>query len=88
MPLDSIIWDLEDDPHGNVRHCADHGITKAEVEQVFQNATDADVSRSSGLPVVFGDTGAGRHVMVVFERVNEHTIYPITAYEVPRRQRP
>ena len=22
MPFDSIIWDLDDDPEGNVQHCA------------------------------------------------------------------
>jgi DNA-binding XRE family transcriptional regulator len=33
---DAIIWDLEDDPNGNVQHCADHGITKDEVEEVLQ----------------------------------------------------
>jgi len=48
MPFDSIIWDLDDDPDGNVQHCADHGITKEEVEEVLENATDADISRSSG----------------------------------------
>ena len=25
MPFDSIIWDLDDDPEGNVQHCAEHG---------------------------------------------------------------
>ena len=58
------------------------------MEEVFQNATDADVSRSSGRPVVFGDTRAGRHLMVVYEEIDADTVYPITAYEVPRRQRP
>ena len=52
MPFDAIIWDLDDDPEGNVHHCAEHGVTKEEVEEVFQNATDADISRSSGRPVV------------------------------------
>ncbi len=56
MPFDSIIWDLDDDPHGNVHHCAEHGVTKEEVEEVFQNATDADISASTGRTVVFGDT--------------------------------
>ena len=28
MPFDSIIWDLDDDPDGNVQHCAEHGVTK------------------------------------------------------------
>lgn len=49
MAFDSILWDLDDDPEGNVQHCAQHGVTKEEVEEVFQNATDADVSQSSGL---------------------------------------
>jgi len=85
MPFDSIIWDLDDDPDGNVWHCAEHDVTKEEVEEIFQNATDADISRSSGRPVVFGDTSTGRHLMVVYESVDEETVYPITAYDVPRR---
>jgi hypothetical protein len=88
MPLDTIIWDLDDDPDGNVHHCAEHAVTKEEVEEALQNATDVDVSRSSGRPVVFGDTSAGRHLMVVYERIDPHTVYPVTAYDVPRRQRP
>jgi uncharacterized DUF497 family protein len=72
---------------GNVQHCAEHGITKEEVEEVFENATDADVSQSSGRPVVFGDTSSGRHLMVVFDEIDADTAYPVTAYEVPRRQR-
>ena len=88
MRFNSIIWDIDDDPDGNVQHCAEHGVTKEEVEEVFQNATDADVSRSSGRPVVFGDTDAGRHLMVVYEEIDEDSVYPITAYEVPARQEP
>ncbi|MFI5460406.1 MAG: hypothetical protein ACHRXM_33740 [Isosphaerales bacterium] len=88
MPFDSIIWDLDDDPDGNVQHCAEHGVTREEVEEVFQNATDADISRSSGRPVVFGDTSTGRHLMVVYEEIDADTVYPVTAYDVPRRQRP
>jgi hypothetical protein len=54
MPFDAILWDLEDDPDGNVQHCAEHDVSQDEVEDVLQNATDADISRSSGRPVVFG----------------------------------
>ena len=88
MPFTSILWDLDDDPDGNVRHCADHGVTREEVEDVLANPTDADVSRSSGNPVAFGDTRGGRHLMVVYEGVDANTAYPITAYDVPRRRRP
>jgi len=87
MSFDSIIWDLDDDPEGNVQHCAEHGVSKEEVEEVFDSASDEDISRSSGRPVVFGDTRAGRHLMVVYEDVDEDTVYPVTAYEVPRRRK-
>ena len=45
-------------------------------------------SVGSGRPVVFGLTNAGRHLMVVFEIVDDSTVYPITAYEVSQRQSP
>jgi len=64
MRFDSILWDLDDDPDGNVQHCAGHGVTKEEVEEVLQDAEDGDVSRSSGRPVVFGSTRMGRYLMV------------------------
>ena len=88
MPFNSIIWDLDDDPDGNVQHCAEHGVSKEEVEEVFDAVSDEDISRSSGRPVVFGDTRDGRHLMIVYEAVDEDTIYPVTAFEVPSRQRP
>ena len=68
-----------------MQHCAEHDVTKEEVEEVLQHPGDADVSRSSGRPVVFGDTNAGRHLMVVYETIEPHVVYPITAYEVPQR---
>jgi uncharacterized DUF497 family protein len=87
MRFDLIIWDLDDDPDGNVEHCNEHSITKEEVEEVFENVTDEDTSHSSGRPVVFGDTATGRHLMVVYEQIDADTVYPVTAYDVPRRQR-
>lgn len=85
MPCGSIVWDLDDDPDGNVQHCAQDGVSKEEVEEVFDSPTDADVSRSTGRPVVLGDTSTGRHLMVVFEEIDQDTVYPVTAYDVPRR---
>jgi hypothetical protein len=88
MPYEAAIWDMDDDPEGNVIHCAEHGVTKDEFEEVLVNAKDFDVSQSSGYPVAFGDTSTGKHLMVVFEEIDDTTVYPITAYEVPRRSRP
>jgi uncharacterized DUF497 family protein len=84
MNVDAILWDQDDDPHGNVQHIARHNLTKEEVEHVFENPSGTDISRSSGRPVVFGETGTGRYVMVAFEWVDATTVYPITAYDVPR----
>jgi Domain of unknown function (DUF4258) len=88
MSFGSIIWDLDDDPEGIVQHCAEHDITKDEVEEVLQNPTDSDNSLSSGRPVVFGVTSTGRHIMVVYEVIDADTAYSVTAYEVPRRHQP
>ncbi len=70
-----------------MQHCGEHSVTKEEVEEIFDNPTDEDISHSSGRPVIFGDTTAGRHLMVVYEQIDPDTVYPVTAYEVPRRQR-
>ena len=88
MRFHSILWDMDDDPDGNVQHCAAHGIAKEEVEEAIENATDTDISRSSGRPVLFGETNTGRHLMVVYEEADDDTIYPVTAYDVPRRRHP
>lgn len=83
----SIIWDVDDDPRGNVVHIAEHGLTKDDVEDVFENPAGTDKSRTSGRPVVFGDTRTGRHIMVVYEVIDTSTVYPVTAFDVPKRGR-
>jgi hypothetical protein len=85
-----VIWDLEDDPDGNVAHVAEHGLTPEEVDEVLQDpANETDFSNSSGYPVTFGWTPTGRHIMVVWEEVDDDpwTVRPITAYDVPERRK-
>lgn len=82
MPYREIIWDLDDDPEGNVAHIAEHGLSKDEVAEVLTAAEDQDVSRSSGRPIVFGTTDTGREIAVVFDEIDEFTVYPVTAYDV------
>lgn len=88
MIFHSILWDLDDDPDGNVQHCAEHGVTKEGIEQAIENCIDEDVSRSSGRPVLFGEMNSGRHLMIAYEEIDEDTIYPVTAYDVPRKRKP
>jgi hypothetical protein len=68
-----VIWDLDDDPEGNVVHLAEHGIT--------------DASASSGRPITFGWTSTGKHLAVVWEDAGDdpRMVYPVTAYETPPR---
>ena len=53
-----------------------------DVESVLANPDSESVSRSSALPCVFGTVPDGRYIIVVFEIVDEDTIYPVTAYEI------
>jgi hypothetical protein len=81
-----IIWDLGDDPEGNVQHIAEHGITPEEVEEVITDRyKPAVASRSCGLPATFGWTSTGKHLWVIFEYAEEDppAIRPVIAFEAP-----
>jgi hypothetical protein len=56
---------------------------QSEIEAIISHPEFADVSRSSGLPVAFGHLMDGRFVIVVYSWVDQATVQPITAYEVP-----
>ena len=80
MPHLEVIW--TDGPDGNIRHLVEHNVSPEEAEEILQKPIAMDVSRSSGRPIVFGLTRAGRKLAVVYERIDRITVYPITAYEV------
>jgi uncharacterized DUF497 family protein len=82
MGHSTAIWDLDDDPEGNVQHIAEHGLTKEEIEEVLENPEGIESSRSSGRLIAFGETSTGRIVAVVYEEIDRNTVYPVTAYEV------
>jgi hypothetical protein len=82
----TVIWDLEDDPDGNVQHLREHRVTMDEAEEVLLDPQSSRApSRSSGLPTAFGWTSTGRHLAVVYELVDDDplTLRPVTAYDVP-----
>jgi hypothetical protein len=78
-----IIWDEDNNPEGNVRHVAEHGLTVEDVEHVLQHPAGEGTSRSTGLSCSFGYTPGGDYIIVMYEFADEDTIYPVTAYEVP-----
>jgi hypothetical protein len=74
------LW-LEGDD-GNIDHIAEHGLVPQDVEHVIENFTAESTSRSSGRQLRFGFAPDGRYIAVVFEWIDEVTVYPVTAYEV------
>ena len=82
MNILHIIWDLEDDAEGNIQHIAEHGISTEEVAYIVYAGDRQYFSRSSGRPMVSGFLPDGRCITVVFEWVDDETIFPVTAYEV------
>ena len=79
MAYPHLLWDLDDDPEGNVQHVARHGLTKADV---MNDPEGEDQSRSSGQPIAFGRTRHGERIALVYEQIDDDTVYPITAFPV------
>ena len=75
-----IIWNEE--PGGNIEHIEEHGLSVEDVECVLADPEREGMSRSSGGPCVFGYTPDGTYIIVVYERIGDDTIYPVTAYQV------
>ena len=80
MKWTHIIWDST--PGGNVEHIEEHDLTTDEVAHVLENYDSTGFSQSSGRTCVFGDTPDGRHIIVIYEEVDDDTVVPVTAYEV------
>ena len=79
----TIIWDLDDDEEGNVQHIAEHGIEKDDVAHVFDSPVGLGISDSSSRPMTFGYTIDDRYIAVIYEKIDEDRVYPVTAFEVP-----
>ena len=86
-----IVWDLEDEPGGNVQHIQEHDVTMDKVEDVlYDRASVTTISRLSGEPITFGYTSTGRYLAVVWEHVQDDplTMRPISAYDAPEPTQP
>jgi len=82
MDFLQVIWDDENDPHGNVEHIAEHGLTMDDVDFVLTHPVSEGISKSSGMPIIWGFTPDETYIMVVYEQIDAETIRVITAYEV------
>jgi hypothetical protein len=76
-----VLWDYT--AGGNVEHVEEHDLTTDEVECVLENPETTGISRSSDRPCGFGRIPDGRYIVVVYEELDDDTVIPVTAYEVP-----
>lgn len=81
MAWSSVLW------NGNSEHVAQHALTPDDVDHVLMNPLGHGISRSSGEPVAFGYTPDGRYIAVIYSEIDDDTVYPITAYDVPESAR-
>lgn len=79
MPYFDFFW-LDE----TVEHLAEHAVTPEEFEEVVRDPDEIGESRSSSRPCCWGETTEGRYLFCVFEKLDEITILPITAYESRR----
>jgi len=78
MPYRNFQWTDE-----AIEHLAEHGVTQDDFEQVVCHPDSKGFSRSSRLPAAWGYTDDDRYIMAVYEELDELTVRPVTAYEVP-----
>jgi uncharacterized DUF497 family protein len=69
-----------------IAHLAEHDLTPEDFEYVLANPTDIGTSDSSGRPAAWGYTEDGHFVIAIYREVDDVTIQPVTAYEVPERR--
>jgi len=79
VPYYDFVWNDE-----IIEHLAQHGVSATDFEQVVSNPVEIGESRSTGRPCCWGETGDGRLLFCVFEKIDEFTIVPVTAFESRR----
>jgi uncharacterized DUF497 family protein len=78
MPYFDFFWTDE-----IIAYIAEHDISPKDFERIVMNPADTDESESTGRDAAFGYTQDGRFIIAVYEHLDEMTILPVTAYEVP-----
>ncbi len=81
MTFSHFLWSDE-----IVEHVAEHDLTQDDFEHVVNHPIRRGISRSSGLPAAWGYTEDGRYIMAIYEEIDDMTVLPVTAYEVPEHR--
>jgi hypothetical protein len=78
MPYFEFQWNDK-----NKDHIDEHGISQDEFEAVVCDPERTGKSKASGLPAAWGYMSDGRYIMAVYDYLDELTVLPVTAFEVP-----
>ena len=78
MPYYEFFWTDE-----MIEHLAGHGVSPEDFETVVSNPESRDRSRATKRPCCFGETADGRYLYCVYEMLDDITVIPVTAYEIP-----
>ena len=81
MPIRELLWD-----DWNLEHIARHRITTAEVEDVCFG-DPWDLRAGGGKRSLYGQTDAGRYVLVIVVSRGEGLFYPISARDMTQAER-
>ena len=80
MPYYDFRWNDE-----IIKHFDEHGVSPEDFEDVVSDPDEIGESRSTGRPCCWGETADGRFLFCVFEKIDDFTIVPVTAFETRRR---
>jgi uncharacterized DUF497 family protein len=80
MPYYDFVWNDE-----IIEHLNEHGVSTEDFEAVVTNPDEISESQTTGRPCCWGETADGRFLLCVFEKIDEFTILPVTAFETRRR---
>lgn len=81
MRIDDLEWTLD-----RVDHIAQHGVTPDEVEEVLCSAPVFKHGRG-GVYEAWGQTEAGRYLLVIFRYLGHNRAWPITARDMDENEK-
>jgi uncharacterized DUF497 family protein len=81
LNIESLNWD-----DANIEHIARHQVTPAEVEDICFGSF-IFTREASQRYILSGQSGSGRYLNVVIERIGKGVYRPITAFEMSEKYR-
>lgn len=74
--------DVDHVEDSNVDHIAQHGLTPEDVEHALENPVGVERNSRYGRKIQTGFATDGRLIDVVYEWIDDVTLYPITAFPI------